>query len=131
MGRGRRVQHVEAPPVTRLLRSAPELPSHASRDPLVGSLLQGRYRVLHRIGKGGMGVVYLAEHVLIRRKVAIKTLHSNPAPSAAVVERFHREALAAAAIGDQHVVDVTDMGVLDDGAYYIVMEYLEGADLAW
>ena len=117
--------------MTRLQGSAPDLPQLAPRDPLVGSLLQGRYRVLHRIGKGGMGVVYLAEHVLIRRKVAIKTLHANPAPAPAVVERFHREALAATAVGDQHVVDVTDMGLLDDGAYYIVMEYLEGADLAW
>ena len=107
------------------------LPSGVPRDPLIGSLLQGRYRVLQRIGKGGMGVVYLAEHVLIRRKVAIKTLHANPPAAPAIVERFHREALAATAIGDQHVVDVTDMGLLDDGAYYIVMEYLDGADLAF
>src|SRR5690349_9393221 len=106
-------------------------PPGTPRDPLIGSLLQGRYRVLQRIGKGGMGVVYLGEHVLIRRKVAIKTLHANPPPAPAIVERFHREALAATAIGDQHIVDVTDMGQLDDGAYYIVMEYLEGADLAF
>jgi serine/threonine protein kinase len=63
----------------------------ALRDPLLGRVLDGRYRVLRRIGKGGMGNVYLAEHVLIGRKVAIKTLHEslcNPE----LIERFHREA---------------------------------------
>jgi eukaryotic-like serine/threonine-protein kinase len=113
-------------------RFSPEAALTPPRDSLIGSVLQGRYRVLRRIGKGGMGVVYLAEHVLIRRKVAIKTLHANPPPPLAMVERFHREALAATAVGDQHVVDVTDMGQLDDGCgYYLVMEYLEGADLAF
>jgi serine/threonine-protein kinase len=100
-------------------------------DPWVGRVLEGRYRVLHCIGKGGMGAVYLAQHVLIGRKVAIKALHPALASSAETVARFHREALAAAAIGNQHVVDVTDMGQLDGGAYYIVLEYLEGADLGW
>jgi eukaryotic-like serine/threonine-protein kinase len=115
-----------------MIRHSPETaPQGTPRDPLIGSVLQGRYLVRQRIGKGGMGVVYLAEHVLIRRKVAIKTLHANPPPAPAVVERFHREALAATAVGDQHIVDVTDMGQLEDGAYYLVMEYLEGADLAF
>ncbi|HMI92535.1 MAG TPA: serine/threonine-protein kinase [Polyangiales bacterium] len=115
-----------------MIRHSPDTaPQGTPRDPLIGSVLQGRYLVRRRIGKGGMGVVYLGEHVLIRRKVAIKTLHANPPPAPAVVERFHREALAATAIGDQHIVDVTDMGQLEDGAYYLVMEYLEGADLAF
>jgi serine/threonine-protein kinase len=115
-----------------MIRHSPETaPQGTPRDPLIGSVLQGRYLVRRRIGKGGMGVVYLAEHVLIRRKVAIKTLHANPPPAPAVVERFHREALAATAVGDQHIVDVTDMGQLEDGAYYLVMEYLDGADLAF
>jgi serine/threonine-protein kinase len=100
-------------------------------DPLVGRILEGRYRVLHCIGKGGMGAVYLAQHVLIGRKVAIKALHPALASSAETVARFHREALAAASVGNEHVVDVTDMGQLDSGAYYIVLEYLEGADLGW
>jgi len=100
------------------------------RDPLLGRVLDERYRVLRRIGKGGMGNVYLAEHVLIGRKVAIKTLHEtlcNPE----LIERFHREARAAAAIGNEHIVDVTDMGCLDSGAYYLVLEYLEGMDLGF
>ena len=100
------------------------------RDPLIGRVLDGRYRVLRRIGKGGMGNVYLAEHVLIGRRVAIKTLHEslcNPE----LIERFHREARAAATIGNDHIVDVTDMGCLDNGSHYLVLEYLEGSDLAF
>jgi serine/threonine-protein kinase len=102
-----------------------------SSDPLLGQLLGDRYRVLRYLGQGGMGTVYLAEHVLIRRKVAIKLLHPAHANSVESVERFHREATAAAAIGNPHIVDVTDMGRLQSGAHYIVLEYLDGADLAW
>jgi serine/threonine protein kinase len=100
-------------------------------DPLLGRILEDRYHVLQCIGRGGMGAVYLAEHVLIRRKVAIKTLHAPLAASVESIGRFHREAVAAAGIGNEHVVDVTDMGQLENGAYYIVLEYLEGADLDW
>jgi serine/threonine protein kinase len=102
-----------------------------SSDPLVGRILDDRYHVLHRIGKGGMGSVYLAEHVLIRRKVAIKTLHPSLSERPDVVQRFHREAVAAAAVGSEHIVRVTDMGQLDNGDYFIVLEHLQGADLAW
>src|SRR6186713_2257138 len=87
----------------------------AESDPLVGTEIQGRYRILKRLGAGGMGVVYLGEHSLIRRKVAIKTLHALYATEASVVERFHREALAATSIGNEHIVEVTDMGHLPGG----------------
>ena len=100
-------------------------------DRLVGKTLQGRYRILKRIGKGGMGIVYLAEHVLIRRKVAIKALRCGAFDSEELVRRFKREAMAAAAVGSEHVVGVTDMGELEDGSHYIVLEYLEGVDIAW
>src|SRR5690606_7199061 len=98
-------------------------------DPLVGTEIQGRYRILKRLGAGGMGVVYLGEHSLIRRKVAIKTLHAMYATDPDVVNRFHREALAATSIGNQHIVEVTDMGHLPGGAMFMVLEYLEGHDL--
>lgn len=101
----------------------------AESDPLVGTEIQGRYRILKRLGAGGMGVVYLGEHSLIRRKVAIKTLHAFYATEASVVERFHREALAATSIGNEHIVEVTDMGHLPGGAMFMVLEYLEGNDL--
>lgn len=100
------------------------------RDPLIGRVLQDRYRVVRLIGRGGMGVVYLAEHVVIQRNLAIKLLHSPRTASEELVERFHREARAAAAAGDEHIVDVTDMGRLDDGTHYMAMEYLDGPNLA-
>jgi eukaryotic-like serine/threonine-protein kinase len=99
------------------------------QDPLIGRILSQRYRVLRMIGRGGMGVVYLAEHILIQRKLAIKVLQSPLAASEELVMRLHREARAAAAVGNEHVVEVTDMGRLDDGTYYIVLEYLEGSNL--
>jgi len=101
----------------------------APRDPLIGRVLHDRYRVEKRIGKGGMGIVYLAEHVLLRRKVALKTLSERAFASEELVARFHREATAAAAVGNEHVVGVTDMGQLEDGSFYVVLEYLEGIEL--
>ena len=91
-------------------------------DPLIGLLIQDRYRILKRLGAGGMGVVYLAEHVLIRRKVAIKTLHPHYTKDAGIVSRFHLEALAATEIGNEHIIEVTDMGRLDDGALFMVLD---------
>lgn len=100
------------------------------RDPLIGSVLHERYRLLRRIGRGGMGIVYLAEHVLIGRKYAVKVLSDRANATDEMVARFHREAMAAAQVGSDHVVEVTDMGQLDDGSYFIVLEYLEGVELA-
>ncbi|MET0389973.1 MAG: protein kinase [Polyangiales bacterium] len=105
--------------------------SSDSRDPWVGRILDQRYRVLQCIGRGGMGAVYLAEHLLLRRRVAIKMLHAGLAERSDAVQRFHREAVAAAAVGDEHIIDVKDMGRLEGGQFYIVLEYLAGADLAW
>ncbi len=100
-----------------------------AKDPLLGTTIQDRYRIQRRIGQGGMGIVYEAEHVLIGRKVALKTLSEHAAFSAGCVARFQREAQAAAAVGNAHIVDVMDMGQLDNGAFYIVLEYLEGVEL--
>jgi serine/threonine protein kinase len=104
--------------------------ARVARDPLVGSVLHERYRVIRRIGRGGMGIVYLAEHVLIGRKYAVKILSERANATDEMVARFHREAVAAAAVGSEHVVEVTDMGRLDDGTTFLVMEYLQGVDLA-
>jgi serine/threonine-protein kinase len=101
-----------------------------TRDPLIGSVLHERYHVLRRIGRGGMGVVYLAEHVLIGRKYALKVLSEHATATEEMLARFHREAVAAAAVGSDHVVEVTDMGRLEDGTCFIVLEYLEGVELA-
>lgn len=82
------------------------------------------------IGKGAMGVVYEAQHLLIGRKVAFKAMASH-AVTPAGVQRFRREAQAAAAVGNSHVVDVLDMGRLENGSFYIVMEHLDGVDLGF
>lgn len=75
-----------------------------------------------------MGAVYEAENLAIGRKVAIKVLHPQFATNPAVVQRFHQEARAAAAIGHPNIIEVLDMGKLDDGASYMVLEYLNGVD---
>jgi len=96
---------------------------------LIGTIIQDRYRVLSCIGEGGMGVVYEVEHVLIGRRFALKTLSPYFAEDSEMVMRFHREARAAAAIGDKHIVEVSDMGVLPNGSPYIVQELLRGNNL--
>jgi serine/threonine-protein kinase len=99
-------------------------------DPLVGKTIQGRYRVLRKLGEGGMGVVYTALHVDIEKKVAIKVLRDDFSKRPEVVRRFRQEAKAASRIGHANIVDVTDFGQLEDGGVYFVMEMLQGKPLA-
>jgi eukaryotic-like serine/threonine-protein kinase len=91
-----------------------------------GQILDGKYRVGRLIGEGGMGTVYEGENTRIGRRVAIKVLHAQVASMPEFVERFEREARAAARIGSPHVCDVLDLGDLPSGDRYIVMEYLDG-----
>lgn len=95
-------------------------------DPKVGQLLLGRYRIIKRLGEGGMGAVYEGKHELIGKRLAIKCLHPQFMSNEEVVERFHREAHAATAVGNEHIIEVTDVGSFDDGSPFMVMEYLEG-----
>jgi serine/threonine protein kinase len=103
----------------------------ASRVPVLrqcqpGDLIDGRYRIAQKLAEGGMGVVFLAEHVLIRRRLAIKLLHAELAPDRWMVQRFLHEAAAAGSLVHPHIVESTDMGFTRDGIPYIVFEYLEG-----
>jgi len=98
-------------------------------DPKVGQLVQGRYRIVRKLGEGGMGYVYEGKHELIGRRVAIKTLHGHFAQNPELIERFHREANSATSIGNEHIIEVTDFGFFDDGAPFIVMEFLDGVEL--
>jgi serine/threonine-protein kinase len=100
-------------------------------DPLIGRVVEGRYRIQRAIGRGGMGIVYEAQHLLTGRKVALKVMAAHASWSPAAVKRFRREAQAAAAVGSSHVVDVLDMGSLDAGSLYIVLEHLNGVDLGF
>jgi serine/threonine-protein kinase len=89
----------------------------------------GAYRLIRRIGAGGMGEVWLAEHTLLGRKAAIKVLHPMYSASADIVARFFNEARAATAIADPGIVQIYDFGHAADGSAYIVMELLEGETL--
>jgi eukaryotic-like serine/threonine-protein kinase len=90
----------------------------------------GNYRILERIGVGGMGSVYLAEHPLIGKKVALKVIHRELASNREVVSRFFREAKAVNKIGNEHIVEVHDFGQTPEGEHFFIMEYLEGRTLA-
>ncbi|MFO0685283.1 MAG: protein kinase [Sandaracinus sp.] len=90
----------------------------------------GRYRILSRIGDGGMGVVYKAEHVLSKKKLAIKLLHPHLSHGKQAVERFRREVSAAADIDHPGIVQVFDAGMDSDGTFYMAMELLHGHSLA-
>jgi len=106
--------------------------SHATAGVREGDILAGKYRVDRVLGVGGMGVVVAAHHVELDDRVAIKFLLPEALQNAEAVARFAREAQAAVKIKSEHVARVTDVGRLETGAPYIVMEYLEGLDLsAW
>jgi serine/threonine protein kinase len=94
-----------------------------------GQLLAGKYRVERVLGRGGMGVVVAAHHIVLDQVVAIKFLLPEALRSAEAVARFEREARAAVKIQSEHVARVTDVGRLDTGAPYMVMELLRGLDL--
>jgi len=96
--------------------------------PLSGQTL-GNYRVLDKLGHGGMGVVYLGEHIVIGRKVAIKVLRPGLTGNPSRISRFFNEARAAAQIRHAGIVDILDFGTHEDGTSYLVMEYLEGENL--
>ncbi len=110
--------------------SGPAKPDLSPAEARAGTLLKDSYRLERRLGAGGMGEVYLAEHVAIQKKVAIKILGAEYANRPELKERFLREARAAAAIDDEHVIAIHDFGDTPDGSVFFAMEYLQGEDLA-
>jgi serine/threonine-protein kinase len=94
-----------------------------------GETVADRYRITRVLGEGGMGVVYAAEHMLMRKEVALKVLHGDMNTMPEIVARFEREAIAAAAIDHPNVAAATDFGRLPDGACYLVLELLKGTSL--
>jgi serine/threonine-protein kinase len=101
----------------------------ARPDAELGAVVDGRYRLLERVGLGGMGAVYRAEHVGMGRVVAVKILRPELGGRAEAIERFTREAQASARVAHKNVCAVSDFGVRDDGTLYLVMEFLRGETL--
>ncbi|HLU66010.1 MAG TPA: serine/threonine-protein kinase, partial [Kofleriaceae bacterium] len=99
-------------------------------EPKVGDILDSRYRITGLLGTGGMGSVYRAEHVTIRRQVAIKVLHPSFAEDPDYAKRFEREAFVTGQTDHPNCVTVSDFGPLDSGGFYLVMELVDGVLLA-
>ena len=100
----------------------------ASNDPWVHRVIDNRYRVLERIGRGGMGTVYKVEHTQMGKIAALKLLHANLANDNDLIKRFHREATAISKLNHPNIVQVFDFGRVQNSVY-LVMEFLKGEDL--
>lgn len=98
--------------------------------PLSGTLFEGKYKVGPLLGEGGMGQVYKATHVMMRKDVALKILHPSMGFRPEIVERFRREAESAARLAHPNIVQVLDFGRAVDSTFYLVMEFIEGRSLS-
>jgi serine/threonine-protein kinase len=121
----RKLSYLESSPPTRM-----EQHSRIQLDVSRGDILDGKYRVERVLGCGGMGVVIAAYHLGLKQMVAIKFLLPEALEDPEAAERFSREARAAAKIKGEHIARIMDVGTLENGSPYMVMEYLEGEDLA-
>ncbi len=97
--------------------------------PMIGQLIGERYKIIRKIGEGGMGEVYIAEHIHIEKRVALKLLRPEVLSNQEAVQRFRQEARSASSIGHENIIQIDDFGTLADGRIYMAMEYLEGAPL--
>jgi serine/threonine-protein kinase len=105
------------------------VPAEPRIDVLVGTVLEGAYRITRLIGQGGMGAVYEAVQLRLNKRVAIKLMARDLAANHQALARFHREAEITSHLGHPHLVTVVDFGQAESGEPYMVMEYLEGEDL--
>ena len=106
------------------------VPLEGDGSELIGMVVDGRYRLEDTLGRGGMGLVFRATHIGLRRQVAVKILHPSLAASPDVRSRFEREALAVGKVDHPNCVATYDVGRLPDGSLYLAMELLEGHSLA-
>jgi len=98
-------------------------------DDLVGTVISERYKIEKVLGKGGMGAVYLVQHVHMRKHYALKMLHAETSQNPELVARFEREAVASAHAEHPNITVATDFGRTDGGGFFLVLEYLEGKRL--
>jgi eukaryotic-like serine/threonine-protein kinase len=113
------------------VRSAGEeldLGEHA--DELIGQLVAGRYLIRGLLGRGGMGAVYRAQHTELQKQVALKVLHRFMTTNQEVVARFEREAVAAGRLAHPGIVAATDFGLIEDGSFYLALEFIDGRSLS-
>ncbi len=101
----------------------------AEAPSLVGEVLDGRYKIMKKLGEGGMGEVYAAEHVHIEKHVAVKLLKAEIVSNKEAVSRFRQEARSASSIGHKNIIGIDDFGSLPDGRIYLCMELLNGQPL--
>src|SRR5580704_14757099 len=96
---------------------------------MIGTVLNERWRIVSALGRGGMGEVFLAEHLTLGRREALKILMPEAARDAEFVSRFRREARAVNRLRHPNIISVYDFGQLPDGRFYLSMEYAEGESL--
>src|SRR5690606_22099380 len=117
------------PPMSSMPSAQDAMSDPSDGTKRLGQLVSGRYRIQQLLGEGGMGSVYLAEHTHMKKRVALKLLHPEMSENAEVLARFEREAMAAAHIEHPNVAAATDFGKTEDGALFLVLEYIEGTSL--
>jgi serine/threonine-protein kinase len=100
-----------------------------SHELAAGALVRGKYRITRKLGQGGMGIVYLAEHLLLGGRVALKFLTGDLGKDPKFIKRFRMEARAAYQLRHPNIVEVTDLDQAEDGSLFIAMEYVEGPSL--
>ena len=96
-----------------------------------GHIVRGKYRIVRKLGAGGMGVVYLAEHQMLGGQIALKFLATELSQNPKFIKRFRREARAAYQLRDPNIVEVVDLDQDEDGSLFIAMEYVNGPSLRW
>jgi serine/threonine-protein kinase len=101
----------------------------AQRHRLIGQVIADRYRVEELLGEGGMGAVYAAEHLSLRKRVALKVVHPEHAGNAELAERFMREAMATSTIDHPNVISALDYGTLEDGTAFLAVQLVRGPSL--
>ncbi len=100
------------------------------KDPLIGEVVGGSYKIEAKLGAGGMGTVYIASHMRVDRQFAIKVLNFKLSDDKTAVQRFEREAMLGSRLGHEHITQVMDFNHTEEGFPFIVMELLEGEDLS-